>query len=304
MKPTVYIHTNDQQMIGAIIAKHSLKSRSAHPDKFDVKILRLEETPHLNKREGQEYLRKGKKAIWQNDDLQSFSPLRMMVPQDMGYKGRALLIDPDVFAIGDVWELLNRDMEGKSIWCRHMDQGYKGNGHKFFASSVMLLDCEKLTHWNWDEQVDQMFSMNFDYGPWIGLLTEPVETLGRLEDEWNHMDTLNEKTKLLHTTERSTQPWKTGLPVDFDTNWRKTKDRSLFNNPNESFLNRMLSLIRKPVDNIEYYQQHPDINQQNVVIDLIKESLSNNTISMDFLKSEIDRKHVRPDLIKILKESA
>lgn len=304
MKPTVFIHTNDLQMIGAKIGEHSLRSRSAHADKFDVKVLRLEETPHLNKREGQEYLRKGRKAIWHNDDLQSFSPLRMMVPQVMGFKGRALLIDPDVFAIGDVWDLLSRDMEDKSIWCRHMDDGYKGNGNKFFASSVMLLDCGKLGHWKWDEQIDQMFSMIFDYGPWIGLLTEPVETIGKLEEEWNHMDVLNEKTKLLHTTERSTQPWKTGLPVDYDTNWRKTKDMSLFRNPNQNFFGRLLSRISKSKDNVEYYQPHPDVNQQKVVFELINEALSNNVFTIDFIKNAIKTKSVRPDIIKVLKEYA
>ena len=36
-----------------------------------------------------------------------------MPPELMGYQGRAVVIDPDIFAIGDIWELLTRDMQGK-----------------------------------------------------------------------------------------------------------------------------------------------------------------------------------------------
>ena len=53
------------------------------------------------------------KRIWRNDDLQSFTPLRFLPPQLMGYQGRAVVIDPDIFATGDIWELLSRDMAGK-----------------------------------------------------------------------------------------------------------------------------------------------------------------------------------------------
>ena len=51
------------------------------------------------------------------EDLQSFTPLRFMPPQLMGYEGRAIVIDPDVFAVGDVYELLTP---------RHGGQGRHG----------------------------------------------------------------------------------------------------------------------------------------------------------------------------------
>ena len=115
-KPVVFIHTNEQQMLGAIVSAHSFRRQSHRPEHFDVRILRLEETPHLHRREGQHYLRMGKMATWHNDDLQSFSPLRFMVPQLMSYQGRALVTDPDVFAVhGDVLDLLQSDMGGKAV---------------------------------------------------------------------------------------------------------------------------------------------------------------------------------------------
>ena len=46
-------------------------------------------------------------------------------------------------------------------------------GAKGLASSVMLLDCAKLTHWRTDEQFDEMFAFKRDYMEWICLKLEP-----------------------------------------------------------------------------------------------------------------------------------
>lgn len=295
-KPVVFIHTNDKQFIGAKVAEYALKSRSANPNDFEVQILCLEETTHLLKREGQSYLRKGRNAIWHNDDLQSFSPLRMMIPQLMNYKGRALVIDPDVFAVADVNELLQMGMNGKSIFCRKISNGYKNNGNSFYATSVMLLDCEKLKHWDWDNQINQMFNHELDYGDWISLKLENIETIGLLCEEWNHFDTLNEKTKLLHNTERSTQPWKTGLPVDYDTT---SSGKSSISNYLSIILAK-LKIIRPKPD--FFYQKHPDENQEFFFLKLLKECLRNEMISFELLNSHVKQKNVRSDIFKLLEK--
>ena len=209
MTPTVFIHTNHKQLVGALVSSYSLKRNSRRPDRFDVRIIHSEDHPFLKAREGQPFLREGKTRIWHYDDLQSFTPLRFMPPELMGYQGRAVVIDPDIFAVGDITELLDRDMQGKAILCKAR------RTEKKFASSVMLLDCAKLTHWQCERQFNELFEMKRDYMDWISLLCEPEETIGLFEDEWNSFDELNAKTKLLHNTKRRTQPWKTGLPVDF-----------------------------------------------------------------------------------------
>lgn len=303
MKPIVYIHTNDNQIVGALVSQYSLKKRSRHADKFDVKVLRLEETPHLYDREGDTYLRKGREAVWHNDDLQSFSPLRKLVPQAMGFQGRALVIDPDVFAVGDVYELLDRDMGGKAIVCKHETKGYRGNGVKFFASSVMLLDCQKLKHWTWDDQIDQMFDKTIDYGPWISLLDEDENTIGELEQYWNHFDQLDEDTKLLHNTERSTQPWKTGLPVDYDTTWRKKKSGTQADAASGGLMDRILCRFKNKSQGeppMDRYLPHPDPNQIVFFMSLLREALDAGAISEDLIESEIDKKHLRPDIMQVM----
>jgi hypothetical protein len=303
-KPTVFIHTNDQQIVGALLAAFSMKRASASPDAFDVRLIRLEQTPHLLKREGKNYTRKGRPAVWYNDDLQSFSPLRRMVPQLMNFSGQAVVTDPDVFAVGDIYELLTMDMGGKAILCRNIVDGYKGSGAAFYASSVMLLDCAKLNHWRWDEDIDAMFSGKLDYGPWIGLTTEDPATIGEIGEEWNSFDKLTAETKLLHTTERSTQPWKTGLAVDFDMTTKhvvttsKDKPAGLF----DRFLAHFRRRPSKSVINIERYKPHPDPKQERFIFTLLKDALEASEIDENFVRGRIAANDVRPDAFDILRE--
>jgi hypothetical protein len=291
-KPTVFVHTNDQQMLGALLAAYSFRSRSANADQFDVKLLRLEETPHLYRREGQRYLRMGKMAIWHNDDLQSFSPLRRMVPQVMGYQGRALVTDPDVFSVGgDVYELLTCDMQGKAVMCRNLPAS-QGGGPGKWATSVMLLDCTKLTDWRWNEEIDAMFDGRLDYKPWIQLAHQDPATIGELSEVWNSFDTLSPDTRLLHMTERSTQPWKTGLPVDFNTNFQGLSGR----------LRRWLRQ-RGWLKPSRRYLPHPDPRQEDFFFALLKEGLEGGVLSEDFVRRGIASQDIRADVFERLQQA-
>jgi hypothetical protein len=118
MKYGVFIQTNHKQITGAIVAEHALRRYSSHNDQFDVHIMDSRDYPFFAEHEGQEYLRDGVKRTWLNDDLQSFTPTRFMPPGLMGFEGRAVVIDPDIFAATDIWELLTRDMGDKAIMCR------------------------------------------------------------------------------------------------------------------------------------------------------------------------------------------
>ena len=91
----------------------------------------------------------------------------------------------------------------------------KGKVEGCFATSVMLLDCAKLAHWDGEKQFDAMFSFDLDYKDWVCLLREDPDTIGAFESFWNDFDNLTPDTRLLHNTKRQTQPWKTGLPIDF-----------------------------------------------------------------------------------------
>ena len=101
----VFIQANEKQYLGALVARYALRRHSAHNDKFDIRIMNYADFPFLRAQEGNTYLRDGGKREWVKDDLQSFTPMRFLPPQLMDFQGRAVVIDPDVFARADIWEL-------------------------------------------------------------------------------------------------------------------------------------------------------------------------------------------------------
>ncbi|HXJ82308.1 MAG TPA: hypothetical protein VMS64_26950 [Candidatus Methylomirabilis sp.] len=292
-KPTVVIHTSDAQLVSARVGAHSLKSRSKSPDLFDVRLLRLEGTPHLYKRHNQRFFWWGDApSVWRRRDSLAFAPLRRMVPALLGFQGRALLLDPDIFAIGDVYELLTRDMHGKRIFCRQKSEWR--DGRQLYSSAVMLLECSRLTHWQWERDIDEIFRGTIKLGPWLSLLDEPTEHIGLLEDEWNHCDTLTEQTKLLHNTEIHTQPWKTGLPADYHDHaprWPAPVERC------RRLARRMLSADGgRPI----VYRPHPDQRQERLFFSLLKECLDAGGITRRFLRQAMRRNHLRKDALTLL----
>jgi len=289
---TVFIHTNHRQMVGARVAAYALKRNSANPGAFDVRIIHTDDHAFLAEREGQKFLRDGVARVWRMDDLQSFTPLRFSPPQLMDFRGRALVTDPDIFAVGDVCELLERDMQGKAVVCRPRS-GSKGRDG-IWATSVMLLDNAKLRHWRPARTFDELFEFRTDYMDWIGLRLEDPDSIGRLEPEWNDFDRLTPETKLLHNTKRWTQPWKTGLPVDFvpAEKTRAFPPLGWFRRARRSLLGEYALLGR--------YRRHPDPNQERFFFSLLRECLECGVISEAFLREEMARNHVRHDALKLV----
>jgi len=293
MKPTVFIHTNHKQLLGALVSQYSLKRNSAHADKFDVKIIEARDFPCMADKEGRLYKRDGELRPWLNDDLQSFTPLRFAPAQLMGFQGRAVVIDPDVFAVGDIWELLNRDMQGHALMCRPKAwrKGRKGT----FTSSVMLLDCAKLTHWNFEENFNDMFEpAKRDYMDWISLKLEDPDSVGLLEEHWNDFDHLTSETRLLHNTKRKTQPWKAGLQVDF-----RPADRfQLF--PPRHWFRRIRRALFGEYKFSGTYKRHPDPKQEAFFFKLVSECVEKGIISRDQLRHEMAQGHLRRDAFELI----
>ena len=295
MKPTVFIQTNHKQIVGALVAEYSLRRNSKTPDAFDVRIMHTRDFPFLAEREGQEYLRDGVLRQWHMEDLQSFTPTRFMPPQLTGYQGRAVVIDPDVFAVGDVCELLNRDMDGKAIMARPRS-GYKEK-KGVMATSVMLLDCARLTHWNVERDFAALFERTRDYAKWIGLLYEPRESIGILETTWNDLDKLTSATKMVHMTKRKTQPWKTGLPVDFMPPEKPSGFVVL------GWINQFRRRVFGDYAFLGSYVAHPDPNQERLFFGLLRECVEKGIVSEEMLREEMRQNHVRHDAFEVLERT-
>jgi hypothetical protein len=292
----VFIHTNPKQIVGARVAEYALRRFSSNTDKFDVRVINTDDYPIIDEYDQREYLRDGAHRVWLKDDLQSFTPLRFMPPELMGYEGRAVVIDPDIFAVADVYELLTRDMEGYAIMCRKRS-GPKGAVDNCYASSVMLLDCAKLKHWNAKAFFEAMFRFELDYHDLICLKAEDRGTIGFFENEWNDFDRLTPETKMLHTTRRKTQPWKTGLKVD----WRPAERFRLF--PPLGWLMKARRKVFGEYAFLGHYKQHPDRNQENLFMGLLKECVDKGLISEAMLRDEMAKRHVRLDLLERLDQS-
>ena len=281
MKPTIFIHTNDKQMLGALVSAHSFRRNSIQPEALGIRILNASDCPELQQR-GRTFLRGGHVREWDPEDLQSFTPLRFAIPDLMSHEGMALVTDPDVFAVGDAGELFTRDLQGKAIWCRPRP-GYEKITDPL-ATSVMLLDCSKLPHWRLAEDLEALWAHRLDYLDWINLEREDRSTSGLLEPEWNDFDRLTPQTKLLHNTKRRTQPWKTGLPSDFTF-----RERGL--------LNFALPIVRRLAPN---YPRHPDQRQEAYVYALLADALDAGAldagaVTAGQVRKEVELGHVRPD---------
>lgn len=69
-----------------------------------------------------------------------FSGLRWAIPALCGFEGRAIYLDSDMIAMGDVAELWGQEIpEGKAVLA-------KGEGRKL-RTCVMLMDCQALGAW-------------------------------------------------------------------------------------------------------------------------------------------------------------
>jgi hypothetical protein len=143
----------------------------------------------------------------------------------------------------------------------------------------MLLDCGKLPHWRFADDLEALWSHRLDYLDWINLKRENLETIGLLEPEWNDFDHLTPKTKLLHNTKRRSQPWKTGLPIDFTF-----RERGL--------LNFALPIVRMVAPR---YTRHPDPNQEAYFYALLADAIDAGAVTEQQVEKEVGSGHVRPD---------
>lgn len=278
MTNTVFIQANAWHALGAKISAYSYRRKARKPGSFDVRILDIRDHPRLLQA-GQTIFRGGHVRRWDPNDFQSFTPLRFAPPQMMGFEGLAVVTDPDIFAVGDVGELFERDLGQKPIWA--VPRPGHNKSADYIATSVMLLDCAKLRHWHFDQQLDDLFARRFDYVDWVELKREDRSAVGLLEPEWNDFDRLTPRTKLLHTTRRRTQPLKTGLRVEYTLRERGPTDvlRRIWN--------------RK-------HQRHPDRNQEAFVYALLAEMIDERVVSRDELVREMAANHIRHDSLELV----
>jgi hypothetical protein len=159
------------------------------------------------------------------------------------------------------------------------------------------MECSRLRHWEAEKEFDELFRFERDYKEWMCLRDEPPENVGYFEDEWNDFDRLTDKTKMLHNTRRRTQPWKTGLPVDF------TPADKLRKYPLLAVLNRVRARLFGEYALLGRYHEHPDRNQERFLFGLLKECLEKGIVSEALLRDEMHKNHVRHDALQVMEST-
>jgi hypothetical protein len=138
-----------------------------------------------------------------NQQKTPFSFQRFLIPEVRSYRGRAMYLDSDMLVFDDITALFDRDFaEANVLAVPH-------------ETSVMVLDCEKLT-WNIRELVADLDAGKLSYD---GLMS--CRSVARvrydLPRNWNWLDNAGDppcNVALLHYTVTSNQPWlNAGHPV-------------------------------------------------------------------------------------------
>ena len=273
----VFICTDDEQLISAKVSKSFiLKFSSLHAS--DINIINEKDFSELDAIKDNFYMRNGKWELLKKNDLQRFTFLRFLVPSLMNYTGKALVIDPDIFLVKPGIENLDKLIKNNDLLCR------KGIRKGTFATSLMYMDCTKLRSWDMKKIINNLISGDEDYDNLINLRDHRLK-LGVLDSSWNDFDNLNKDTIFLHTTQKVTQPWRKGLPLNS------------YIPPILGFIKRDLfyKILNKPLN---VGVEHPNNAINKLFLSQLKVCVENNIISNSELKTAIDYGYIRDDIFQ------
>jgi hypothetical protein len=195
----VFVGCDESQLVAASVLEHTIRKHSRRRVEFTKMI-------DLHVPEPKDPANRARTG---------FSFYRFMIPKLAGYHGRALYLDSDMQVFADMGELWEIPLDGHTVLCTNQpeppvqwkdDPNFKPGRHL----AVMMLDCERL-RWDVDEIIRGLDDGRYDYKQLMSdLVIVPEEQIAEsIPVEWNHLETYEPgKTKLLHYTVVSTQPWK------------------------------------------------------------------------------------------------
>ncbi len=177
----------------AEVLRYSLLKHSSIP--LDIRYLKLNELK-LNRT---------------HDPLASteFTYSRFLPPHLCNFKGTALFLDNDMLCLADIREIADLDMKGLALRVVKHDYAPTATVKMYGAvqtsyprknwSSMMLMNCEKLTLWTKDV-------VETATGAYLHRFQDiPDNEIGDIPKTWNTLDWMDKATKLTHWT--SGGPW-------------------------------------------------------------------------------------------------
>lgn len=159
-------------------------------------------------------------AIHQEDPRKggtNFGFVRFNVPSLCGYEGRAIYLDADQLVLSDIGELFDILDSEHAIALVNQPEGFFGGKPvgQHNQTSVMVLDCAKLKHWdpktlfaNVIPNDDFLSPGQIHYRDFMMLAWERPELVQALPSYWNHFNVVRPESKLVHFSFVRSQPWK------------------------------------------------------------------------------------------------
>jgi len=278
----IYIQSNPQQLAASKVAKYSFKNQGFE----NIEIINLEDNSLLKKKIGNKFKRNGKIISFDPNDLQSFTLLRFFPPKICKNK-YCLIIDPDVFAVKNFDKIFDVYHDEKfKIYCTKKNDRIK--------SEVMLINTENFDHWDYEKIIDDLFSLKIDYSELINLDFINKNSIGLMDENFNSHDEITDQTILLHTTNRITQPWKTGLDIDYS--YHASKFNLLIN-----YLKKYIGLDYQKKLLEKKYQIHPNKKVVQFVTKLFVDAINSKDISYEEIILSVEKKFISKQFLDSLK---
>lgn len=202
---TVFISSGEASLLERKVLIYSLHLNS----KRDLDIRVFNGTHNSIEREGHlpELTSMPLKVKYQN--VTEFSNYRFLVPEVCGHQGRAISMDSDMIALGDIGELFDVEMGDNDFLAK--PAAYDDNIDEQWGLSVMLLDCgrSRLALNQYFEEIEAgLYSYTDLHQMRPRFLKQHPFKIGRIEPRWNEFDRRYKDTQLIHYTNLYSQPWK------------------------------------------------------------------------------------------------
>lgn len=182
----IYIGTDPESWLPTQVLKHSILAHT----KAEIEFIDLD---------GLDF------GVPRDRQLTGFSFRRWAVPYVNEYRDRALYLDSDIVVLGDVAELAGVFL-GKPAAARPIA---KNPTLGRYFTSVMVLDCAKLTHWDYRAWVDRIEDKGFyNATMWVRDGAPHADDFESMDRRWNEMDRVDDDTRLVHYTGLHRQPWR------------------------------------------------------------------------------------------------
>ncbi|MBL0919589.1 MAG: glycosyl transferase [Hydrogenophaga sp.] len=202
---TVFISSGEASLLERKVLMYSLRRNSRR----DLDIRVFNGTHNTIEREGHapEPAPMSLKVKYQN--VTEFSNYRFLVPAACGHRGRAISMDSDVIALGDIGELFDAEMGNRQLLAK--PAAYGDQTDEQWGLSVMLVDCDQ-TRFALDQYFDEIEAGLYDYTDLHQMrprfLAHHPFKIGRIDPRWNEFDRRDKDTRLIHYTNLYAQPWK------------------------------------------------------------------------------------------------